>query len=465
MALEASLEDQIPSKGGLFYLVGVKWVMPNTTMELLRSWKGIDNRGRKNSGGEQSQHAYGGLFGKKGTQATVDSDTIFSDDSNLCYSPCNKDHPNPEARCILGWPLCLTQVALSLPKLKLQQTLQLFYGLQLPPLPMTEEEEDFSDTLALMYSEVDPVPLQIDSRSHEESLAASATAWVQSNMVKLSQHFGVDLKGSKRETYTLLMTLDQRREEDKRLGENQMVINTSNMVLKEGSVDNILQSIWSNRWMGVTQKEAQGSSGGDTSSMGQKSLEWGVGVEWRAMYNGKELLVLKNSLNGPWIVCGDFNITRYPSERTNCHRLSGAMEEFSSCIEELQLVDPPLLGGSFTWRRGEDHSCASRIDRISHCAEWGDNFTHIKQSCLPKMASDHNPIILSYGGEEWKKSYFKFEIWWLEVEGFKDRVKEWWASFQVNGRPGYILAEKLKTLKVKLKEWSKVNRGNWKQRK
>ncbi|KAH0696136.1 hypothetical protein KY290_013502 [Solanum tuberosum] len=64
----------------------------------------------------------------------------------------------------------------------------------------TEEEEDFSDTLALMYSEVDPVPFQIDSRSHEESLAASATAWVQSNMVKLSQHFGVDLKGCKRET-------------------------------------------------------------------------------------------------------------------------------------------------------------------------------------------------------------------------------------------------------------------------
>ncbi|KAH0716935.1 hypothetical protein KY285_012966 [Solanum tuberosum] len=186
-------------------------------------------------------------------------------------------------------------------------------------------------------------------------------------------------------------------------------------------------------------------------------------VARRALW--QELLVLKNSLNGPWIVCGDFNITIYPSERTNCHRLGGAMEEFSSCIEELQLVDPPLLGGSFTWRRGEDHSCASRIDRISHCAEWGDNFTHIKQSCLPKMASDHNPIILSYGGEEWKKSYFKFEIWWLEVEGFKDRVKEWWASFQVNGRSGYILAEKLKMLKVKLKEWSKVNRGNWKQRK
>uniref|UniRef100_A0A3Q7FHH1 Uncharacterized protein n=1 Tax=Solanum lycopersicum TaxID=4081 RepID=A0A3Q7FHH1_SOLLC len=49
------------------------------------------------------------------------------------------DHPSPEARCILGWPLCLTQVALSSPKLKLQQILQLFYALQLPPLAMLEK--------------------------------------------------------------------------------------------------------------------------------------------------------------------------------------------------------------------------------------------------------------------------------------------------------------------------------------
>lgn len=51
------------------------------------------------------------------------------------------------------------------------------------------------------------------------------------------------------------------------------------------------------------------------------------------------------------------------------------------------------------------------------------------------------------------------------MEGFKEKVKEWWESFSVTSRPGYILAEKLEMLKVKLKEWSKNNRGNWKQRK
>lgn len=76
----------------------------------------------------------------------------------------------------------------------------------------------------------------------------------------------------------------------------------------------------------------------------------------------EELRGVRNKVNGPWTICGDFNITRYPSERTNCNRINGAMSEFSACIEELEMVDPPLFGGSFTWRRGEDHTWASRVD-------------------------------------------------------------------------------------------------------
>lgn len=46
-------------------------------------------------------------------------------------------------------------------------------------------------------------------------------------------------------------------------------------------------------------------------------------------------------------------------------------------------------------------------------------------------------------------SVFKFEIWWLEVEDFKNKVKNGGESFKVNGRPGFVLAEELKILKAK----------------
>ncbi|PHU14416.1 Structural maintenance of chromosomes protein 3 [Capsicum chinense] len=58
-----------------------------------------------------------------------------------------------------------------------------------------------------------------------------------------------------------------------------------------------------------------------------------------------------------------------------------------------------------------------------------------------------------------QKIYFKFESWWLGVEGFKEKVRQWWEAFVVNEGHGYVLAEKLKMLKEKLKDWSKDNRG------
>uniref|UniRef100_M0ZKV5 Non-LTR retroelement reverse transcriptase n=1 Tax=Solanum tuberosum TaxID=4113 RepID=M0ZKV5_SOLTU len=141
------------------------------------------------------------------------------------------------------------------------------------------------------------------------------------------------------------------------------------------------------------------------------------------------------------------------------------MTEFSECIEELELVDPPLFGGSYTWRRGEGHQTASRIDRFLYSSQWEEQFTFIKQSTMPKLGSDHNPILLTCGNLNFKKSYFKFENWWMRVEGFKEEVKLWWQSFVITGTPGFVLAEKLKLLKGKMKEWSKNNRKNCKAQK
>ncbi|KAG5606723.1 hypothetical protein H5410_028215 [Solanum commersonii] len=284
------------------------------------------------------------------------------------------------------------------------------------------------------YRHSEPVPIQIDSSNQERDVEATANEWVQANMISLSQHFGIDLKGCQKEAYALLMKLDQRTGKEKMglNGENKRELvrkllkqwGADIIVLVEtklnGHIDNILQSIWNNRWAEVLMKEAQGSSGGimilwdkrvwrgELLLVGSQCLtgkfsgihddfNWCITAVYadcdtvirRVLW--QELLQMKTSINGPWVVCGDFNVTRFASERTNCNRQNGAMTEFSSCIEDLEMVDPPLFGGSFTWRRGEDHNCASRIDRFLHCAEWGENFTQINQCSLPKIASDHNP--------------------------------------------------------------------------
>ncbi|WMV36518.1 hypothetical protein MTR67_036414 [Solanum verrucosum] len=261
-----------------------------------------------------------------------------------------------------------------------------------------------------------------------------------------------------------------------------------------GEVGEYVQQLGGNRWMGGMWMESLGSKGGilimwdkrnwkgEPVERGNQSITcsfsglnqdliWFItavyascdGRERKELW--EELGAMRSFCEGPWVVCGDFNTTRFPSEKTNCSRISEAMSDFSSCINELELVDPPLFGGPYTWRGGENQKNASRIDRFLYSFPWDEMFTQIRQSTLPSLGSDHNPIVLICGDEVFKKSYFKFEKWWLNVEGFRDKVKEWWGSFNVTGSPDFILASKLSFLKKKLKEWSKENRGNWRVRK
>lgn len=52
----------------------------------------------------------------------------------------------------------------------------------------------------------------------------------------------------------------------------------------------------------------------------------------------------------------------------------------------------------------------------------------------------------------------------MQVEGFREKVREWGSCFSTNGTPSFILASKLKLLKEKLKQWGLENRVDWRQR-
>ena len=49
---------------------------------------------------------------------------------------------------------------------------------------------------------------------------------------------------------------------------------------------------------------------------------------------------------------------------------------------------------------------------------------------------------------------------WLKVEGFKERVKEWWNSYHIQGTTSFILVNKLKALKGDLKTQNENEFGN-----
>lgn len=96
-------------------------------------------------------------------------------------------------------------------------------------------------------------------------------------------------------------------------------------------------------------------------------------------------------------------------ERRDNNIISRAMIEFSNFIEEVELFDPSLLGGVFTWTRSNNSHIAYRLDRFLFSSDWDENFRNIRQSVLPKPVSEHTPILLNCGDGENSKSYFKFQ--------------------------------------------------------
>ncbi|RVX11490.1 hypothetical protein CK203_015858 [Vitis vinifera] len=134
-----------------------------------------------------------------------------------------------------------------------------------------------------------------------------------------------------------------------------------------------------------------------------------------------ELGAIKGLWNDPWCVAGDFNMIRFPTERSRGGRLSPSMRRFTEVIEELEL---------------------------------GSSFPGVYSSVLARPVSDHSPIILDGGGMTRGPTPFRFENMWLKEEGFKEVLRRWWEEIQISGTASYILSEKLKALKPTLKKWN-----------
>ena len=136
------------------------------------------------------------------------------------------------------------------------------------------------------------------------------------------------------------------------------------------------------------------------------------------------------------------------------------MFAFSNFIKANYLVDLPLEGASFTWFRDLRIECMSRINRTLVSVDWVDHFGNVFQRVLPRVVSDHCPLLVVAGSINKGHSAFKFENMWLKEEGFVERVHQWWNGYCFVGSPSFILTRKLKTLKEDLKKWNKEEFGD-----
>ncbi|PNX72998.1 cysteine-rich receptor-like protein kinase [Trifolium pratense] len=162
-----------------------------------------------------------------------------------------------------------------------------------------------------------------------------------------------------------------------------------------------------------------------------------------------------------WCILGDFNAIREESERRGISEQfrRGDMEDFDDFISEAELIDLPLHGRRFTWAKAGGSSM-SRIDRFLISEAWSREWPKCKQWCLDKELSDHCPIMLCEKEQNWGPKPFRMLSCWKETAGYHKYVREQWNDIKVEGWGMYVLKEKFKLIKVRLKEWHKRHTQN-----
>ncbi|KAG6626350.1 hypothetical protein CIPAW_15G041600 [Carya illinoinensis] len=249
---------------------------------------------------------------------------------------------------------------------------------------------------------------------------------------------------------------------------------------------NLVRSIWSCPYVDWVYLAAKGASGGILVMWDRRVVEkieefvgvYSVACSFRSVADDflwvfagvygpnldherrllwEELAGVHSWWDFPWCIGGDFNVTRFPTECFGNRRMRPAMTEFSECIFDLNLVDLPLAGGTCTW--SNNHTW-SRLDRFLISPEWECHFPDVWQKRLPRLSSDHWPILLDCGRVQRRHRSFKFENMWLKADDFEEKVRQWWASYQIQGTPSFIFAGKLKALKKDLKLWNKQTFGD-----
>ena len=170
----------------------------------------------------------------------------------------------------------------------------------------------------------------------------------------------------------------------------------------------------------------------------------------------------QSMVGGLWCILGDFNSIRRPDERYTSAQTSAedsSSREFNEWIQELEVVEVPWLGRSFTWYRPNGTS-RSRLDRFLVSHEWLDRWPNSTQVTLARNFSDHCPIVLRSNEIDWGPKPFRILDCWLLDRSFKETVYHSWTSYQQPGWGGFILKEKIKNLKNSLKRWNRDQFGD-----
>jgi hypothetical protein len=159
-----------------------------------------------------------------------------------------------------------------------------------------------------------------------------------------------------------------------------------------------------------------------------------------------EMVLPKPSASIPWLICSDFNQTLNLSGRSTLRRQQDAI--FQQLIQNLGLIDLTLHGRRFTWSNEQDTPTFVRLDRFLVSTAWCQAFPNCIQITLATTSSDHSPILCICSTKFPMPNTFKFEIFWLRIQGFPELVQQTWLQKSIADTPKTLHQKMIKLRKV-----------------
>ena len=169
-----------------------------------------------------------------------------------------------------------------------------------------------------------------------------------------------------------------------------------------------------------------------------------------------------------WILLGDFNDMLAEDEKlgglpVNRTRIAA----FRNCLDKCGLIDLDFHGPRFTWTNKSpvwQSTIKERLDKGLGNADWTLLFPTAEIHHLPRVKSDHCPIMLNTDPSMLKPPKpFCFEQMWLTDPTFPSLVEDNWQASELIPSTSSSLSRfprRLDALTKNIHSWNKTHFGN-----
>ena len=155
-----------------------------------------------------------------------------------------------------------------------------------------------------------------------------------------------------------------------------------------------------------------------------------------------------------WMVTGDFNLIKKADEKSNGNINLQMMGRFRSALDQLELLEFPLLGRKFTWSNERENVTLTKIDRVLVTEAWELKFPNYQLTPASTSISDHCPLVLKPMDLQHFKG-FRFESFWLAKPDFLEVVTKAWEKPVQSADPCRKLHTKLSRTAKALTKWNR----------